>query len=156
MIIPTGIYLSKVNNGNTRTMFKICPKSTIKIAERPLWCFHCCLGKGKRQLALAGLDCYLKVLPGNIDFDFLIVKSGSKNLRNNFLQDILENTDIRLDTLFILSLVHDVIKVCRNRWIEVKVDNNSTESKFGVNMRNMFKEFNIIYFRPFHICTLLA
>ena len=67
--------------------------------------------KSKRQLALAGLDCYLKVPPGNIDFDFLIVKSGSKNLRNNFLQDILENTDIRLDTLFILSLVHDIIKV---------------------------------------------
>ena len=119
MISPTGIYLSKVNNGNTRTMFKICPMLTIKIAERPLWCCHCCLGKSKRQLALAGLDCYLKVPPGNIDFDFLIVKSGSKNLCNNFLQDILENTDIRLDTLFILSLVHDVIKVCRNRWIEV-------------------------------------
>ena len=31
---PTGIYLLKVNNRNTRTRFEICLKLTIKIPER--------------------------------------------------------------------------------------------------------------------------
>ena len=31
---PAGIYLFKVNNGNTRTMFEICSKLTIKTPER--------------------------------------------------------------------------------------------------------------------------
>ena len=33
-IFPTGIYLLKVNNRNTRTRFEICSKLTIKIPER--------------------------------------------------------------------------------------------------------------------------
>ena len=32
--IPTGIYLLKVNNRNTRTRREICPKLTIKTPER--------------------------------------------------------------------------------------------------------------------------
>ena len=34
MIFPTGIYLLKVNNKNTRTRNEICSKLTIKILER--------------------------------------------------------------------------------------------------------------------------
>ena len=34
---PTGFYLFKFNNGNTRTMLKICPKLTIKTPERHHW-----------------------------------------------------------------------------------------------------------------------
>ena len=35
--IPAGIYLLKVNNGNTRTRCKICSKLTIKTPERRQW-----------------------------------------------------------------------------------------------------------------------
>ena len=31
---PAGIYLFKINNGNTRTMCEICSKATIKTPER--------------------------------------------------------------------------------------------------------------------------
>ena len=37
-IIPAGIYFFKVNNENTRKMFKIYLKFTIKTAERRQWC----------------------------------------------------------------------------------------------------------------------
>ena len=33
-----GIYLFKANNGNTRTMYKICLKLTIKTPDRCHWC----------------------------------------------------------------------------------------------------------------------
>ena len=33
-INPVGIYLSKVNNGNTKTMCEICSKLTIKTPEQ--------------------------------------------------------------------------------------------------------------------------
>ena len=40
-----GIYLFKVNNGNTRTMCEICSKLTIKTPERRhrhrFWCLYC-------------------------------------------------------------------------------------------------------------------
>ena len=36
-LIPTGIYLCKVNNRNTRTRCEICSKLTIKIPERRQW-----------------------------------------------------------------------------------------------------------------------
>ena len=36
-IYPAGIPLFKVNNGNTRTMFKTCSKSTIKTPGRRHW-----------------------------------------------------------------------------------------------------------------------
>ena len=35
--IPTGIYLLKVNNRNTKTRSEICSKLTIKIPERRHW-----------------------------------------------------------------------------------------------------------------------
>ena len=35
--IPAGIYLLKVNNGNTRTRCEICSKLTIKTPERRQW-----------------------------------------------------------------------------------------------------------------------
>ena len=34
---PAGIYLLKVNKGNTRTRCEICSKLTIKILERRQW-----------------------------------------------------------------------------------------------------------------------
>ena len=34
---PTGIYLLKVNNRNTRTRYEICSKLTIKLPERREW-----------------------------------------------------------------------------------------------------------------------
>ena len=34
---PAGIHMFKVNNGNTRTTCKICPKLTIKTPERHHW-----------------------------------------------------------------------------------------------------------------------
>ena len=34
---PVGIYLLKVNNGNTRKRCEICSKLTIKIPERRKW-----------------------------------------------------------------------------------------------------------------------
>ena len=37
-LYPAGIYLFKVNNRNTRTRCKICPKLTIKTPERHHWC----------------------------------------------------------------------------------------------------------------------
>ena len=37
MPLPTGVYLVKVNNRNTRTTCKICSKLTIKTPERPQW-----------------------------------------------------------------------------------------------------------------------
>ena len=37
MVILPGIYLFKVNNGNTKTMCKICSKLTMKTLERCLW-----------------------------------------------------------------------------------------------------------------------
>ena len=43
-IFPGGIYLFKVNNGNTRTVCKICSKLTIKAAEQGqsmLFCLYC-------------------------------------------------------------------------------------------------------------------
>ena len=43
-IVPTGIYLLKVNNGNTRTMCEICSKLTMKTPEFIVsffCCFHC-------------------------------------------------------------------------------------------------------------------
>ena len=33
-IMPVGIYLFKVNNGNTRTLCEICSKLTTKITKR--------------------------------------------------------------------------------------------------------------------------
>ena len=39
-MIPAGIYLFKVNNGNTKAMCKICSKLTINTPERRHWsCF---------------------------------------------------------------------------------------------------------------------
>ena len=38
MFTPAGIYLLKVNNGNTRTRDEICSKLTIKIPYRYLYC----------------------------------------------------------------------------------------------------------------------
>ena len=41
---PTGIYLLKVNNRNTRTKCETCSKLTIKTPERSLasfWCLYC-------------------------------------------------------------------------------------------------------------------
>ena len=35
---PTGIYLLKVNNGNTRSFCEICSKLTIKTPEQCLYC----------------------------------------------------------------------------------------------------------------------
>ena len=37
-IYPTGIYLLKDNNRNTRTRCEICSKLTIKIPKRREWC----------------------------------------------------------------------------------------------------------------------
>ena len=34
---PVGIYLLKVNNGNTRTRCEICSKLTLKTLERRQW-----------------------------------------------------------------------------------------------------------------------
>ena len=36
-IFPTGIYLFKVNNRNTRTRYEICSKLTVKTPERRQW-----------------------------------------------------------------------------------------------------------------------
>ena len=36
--LPTGIYLLKVNNRNTRIRCEICSKLTIKIPEGRQWC----------------------------------------------------------------------------------------------------------------------
>ena len=38
---PTGIYLFKVNNRNTRKRYEICSKLTIKIPERRQWYLYC-------------------------------------------------------------------------------------------------------------------
>ena len=35
--LPVGIYLFKINNGNTRTMCEICSKLTIKTTEQIQW-----------------------------------------------------------------------------------------------------------------------
>ena len=35
---PAGIYLFKVDNRNTRTMYEVCSKLTIKTPERRHWC----------------------------------------------------------------------------------------------------------------------
>ena len=35
---PEGTYLFKVNNGYTRTMYKICTKLNIKTPEQRHWC----------------------------------------------------------------------------------------------------------------------
>ena len=35
---PASIYLLKVNNGNTKTMYETCSKLTIKTTERRRWC----------------------------------------------------------------------------------------------------------------------
>ena len=79
---PTGIYLFKVNNRNTRTMCEICSWLTIKTPERrqwrvlvPLlltlhrchllfWCFYNWLWRSKCQLG----SCYrsLSIRPENI------------------------------------------------------------------------------------------
>ena len=37
---PAGIYLFKVNNGNTRTMCEICTKLTIKSPMTSFWCLY--------------------------------------------------------------------------------------------------------------------
>ena len=37
-ILPAGIYLFKLNNGNIRTMCKICLKLTIETLEQHIWC----------------------------------------------------------------------------------------------------------------------
>ena len=37
MMFPTGNYMFKVNNGNTRTRCKICSKLTIKTQQRRQW-----------------------------------------------------------------------------------------------------------------------
>ena len=37
-ITPTGIYLFKVNNENTETMYEIHSKLTTKIPEQSRWC----------------------------------------------------------------------------------------------------------------------
>ena len=36
--IPTGIYLFKVNSGNTKTKSEICSKLMIKASEQRKWC----------------------------------------------------------------------------------------------------------------------
>ena len=36
---PVGIYLLKLNDGNTKTVCEICPKLTMKTTERRQW--HC-------------------------------------------------------------------------------------------------------------------
>ena len=41
--IPAGIYLLKVNNGNTRTRCEICSKLIIKISEWRHWRLYCYL-----------------------------------------------------------------------------------------------------------------
>ena len=64
--VPAGIYLFKVNNRNTWTMYEICSKLTIKIPERCwwsllltlnrfhtlLWYFYCWLWASKCQLGV--------------------------------------------------------------------------------------------------------
>ena len=37
-LFPCGIYLFKVHNGNTRTMYKISSKLTTKTPEQRHWC----------------------------------------------------------------------------------------------------------------------
>ena len=37
LIIPAGIYLLKVNNGNTRKRCEMCSELTMKIPERRQW-----------------------------------------------------------------------------------------------------------------------
>ena len=48
---PTSIYLLKINNGNTRTISRICSKLTIKTRERLHWLSKC-------QLDLEPLICH--------------------------------------------------------------------------------------------------
>ena len=53
-LIPAGIYLRKINNGNTRTVYEVFHKLKIKTSVGPdviiaglsifhtvFWCFHC-------------------------------------------------------------------------------------------------------------------
>ena len=66
--IPTGIYLLKVNNRNTKTRSEICSKLTIKIkkdCKKRLWqrCFRVDFVKFLRAIILQNTCFYLKLKP---------------------------------------------------------------------------------------------
>ena len=48
---PTGIYLFKTHNENTRAMCKICSKLAIKIKERGHWCYVGILSDNLEQIS---------------------------------------------------------------------------------------------------------
>ena len=66
--LPTGIYLLKANNGNTKTMCEICSKiiktrTTIDIFHTLFLCFHCCLWTNQCWLGFSSVV--------TIDFDHI-------------------------------------------------------------------------------------